>query len=434
MRKFSNVLVFVLLLALFATPIMAYTSDRYDFGHVDFGGATITFVAWWNPLEQFEEGGEFAGRLEEAKELFNIGGFEYIGLPWGEELQETMMSRLMAGDSEYDFWMLPADYYIPLRSMGAIRPVNDIIDDSYYANMHRQHQILADAMGIAGNRYTFSCFNGIQNNINLLMFNKDLLEREGLPDPYELYLNGEWTWDAVTEMAVRATRDTNNDGEIDQFGFADIAVASFIFSNNGDYTKQVDGKVIYCADMPETVEAVKKVRELRHELKVQGGTWRREVFFEGRAAFATMQTYEINNLMDSMEDRFGFLPMPKGPHATDYVYSSSADSLVIPVNAAKPKEMIALDNFLFRVDEFLEAQERGFIERAQDQVTYQVLTESVEKWNGKIHLYGGILGPDWSGIWGEAFQAIMNGEKTAAAALAEIAPVAQSMLDDALNQ
>ena len=142
MRKFSNVLVFVLLLSLFATPIMAYTSDRYDFGHVDFGGATITFVAWWNPLEQFEEGGEFAGRLEEAKELFNIGGFEYIGLPWGEELQETMMSRLMAGDSEYDFWMLPADYYVPLRSMGAIRPVNDIIDDSYYANMHRQHQIL----------------------------------------------------------------------------------------------------------------------------------------------------------------------------------------------------------------------------------------------------------------------------------------------------
>ena len=84
------------------------------------------------------------------------------------------------------------------------------------------------------------------------------------------------------------------------------------------------------------------------------------------------------------------------------------------------------------MDEFLEDQERGFIERAQDQVTYQVLTESVEKWNGN-HLYGKSF-PDWSGIWGEAFQAIMNGEKTAAAALAEIAPVAQSMLDDALNQ
>ncbi|MFW5981599.1 MAG: ABC transporter substrate-binding protein [Halanaerobiaceae bacterium] len=430
----NKVLLTVLFVLLLSVTAFAYTSDRMEFGDVDFGGETVTIIAWYDPLEDFKEGGDYAGRLDEAKELFNIGDFEVIQLPWGEELQETMISRLMAGDSEYDFWMLPADYYVPVRAAGAMRPVNDIVDDDYYANMPRQHQELADAMGIDGDRFTFSAFNGIQNNINLMMFNKDLLEREGLPDPYELYENDEWNWDTITDMAVSATKDTNNDGETDQFGFADIAVASFIFSNNGDYTRREDGKVIYAADMPETVEALRKVRELRHELNVQGGTWRREVFFDGQAAFATMQTYEIPNLVDSMEDSFGFLPMPKGPDADDYVYSSSADSLVLPANAAQPEAMIALDNFLWPVAEFEERQETGFVDRAQDHTSYTVLQESVEKWDGKIHLYGGILGPDWDGIWGEAFTAIMNGESSAAGALAEIAPVAQSALDEALNQ
>ena len=57
MRKFSKVLLLVLLMALFATTAMAYVSDRYDFGHVDFGGATITFVACgilWSNLKKEE--------------------------------------------------------------------------------------------------------------------------------------------------------------------------------------------------------------------------------------------------------------------------------------------------------------------------------------------------------------------------------------------
>ncbi|MFW6047647.1 MAG: hypothetical protein ACOCP4_07685, partial [Candidatus Woesearchaeota archaeon] len=121
----------VLLLALFVVLLSAtafgYTSDRMEFGDVDFGGETVTIVAWWNPLEAFEEGGDYAGRLDEAKELFNIGEIEFHQLGWGEELQENMFSRFMSGDSEYDFWMLPHSNFIPLRTAGAILPVNEYV-------------------------------------------------------------------------------------------------------------------------------------------------------------------------------------------------------------------------------------------------------------------------------------------------------------------
>ena len=49
----------VIALLVFSISVLsfAYTSNRMDFGNVDFGGATVTIVGWYNPLEQFQEGG-----------------------------------------------------------------------------------------------------------------------------------------------------------------------------------------------------------------------------------------------------------------------------------------------------------------------------------------------------------------------------------------
>ena len=37
---------------------------------------------------------------------------------------------------------------------------------------------------------------------------------------HELYQNGQWTWETLERIAQRATRDTDGDGVIDQWGFA----------------------------------------------------------------------------------------------------------------------------------------------------------------------------------------------------------------------
>ena len=41
-----------------------------DFGGIDFGGATVSFLMHWDGIAQFEEGGARAGTLREAMELF----------------------------------------------------------------------------------------------------------------------------------------------------------------------------------------------------------------------------------------------------------------------------------------------------------------------------------------------------------------------------
>ena len=71
-----------IVLALAASGAFAYTSDRMDFGEIDFGGATVSFLMHWDGIAQFEEGGARAGTLREAMELFNIGGYEKVIVGW----------------------------------------------------------------------------------------------------------------------------------------------------------------------------------------------------------------------------------------------------------------------------------------------------------------------------------------------------------------
>jgi hypothetical protein len=48
--------------------------------------------------------------------------------------------------------------------------------------------------------------------------NNRLFEANGLDTPRQYMERGEWDWDTVKELAIALTQDTDNDGEIDQWG------------------------------------------------------------------------------------------------------------------------------------------------------------------------------------------------------------------------
>ncbi len=435
MKRVMKLMLVFLSILILTGSIYAYTSDRMNYGNVNFRGATVTLVAWWDPFEAFREGGDRAGRLEEAKKQFNIKDIKFLQIPWGEKLQETMISRMMAGDSGYDFWMLPHTFFFPLRTAGALYPVGDILGDSYYKKLPYQHQKMADKLGIGGKKYTFSVFNGINFNTTFLVFNKTLLEREGIKSPYEYYKEDNWTWDVLTEIAKKVTKDTDNDGEIDQWGLAHTADEFWIHANGGSITRLKNNKMVYTGDEPATVNALKQLYQWMQVDKVVGDTWERKKFFNGEVAFADMATWQVNQLKDNMKDKFGIVPLPKGPDTNEYHYpSDNVDSLYLPANSKDPKAMLALDNFLWPVEEFLEGEEEGFANMAPDEIAYRILKEGVENWTGECGYMQGILGTWYKGGWGEVFSAITNGEKTAAAATAEFKPQAQALLDEAFQQ
>jgi len=331
--------------------------------------------------------------------------------------------------------MLDHSNFFNLRTAGALYPVSDFLGEEYYTELPYQFQRMAEVLGFKGKKYTYTSFNGIVNNTVFLVFNKTLLEREGIQNPYEYYHNDQWNWDTLTEIAKKVTRDTDGDGAIDQWGLTVFNGPDWIHANGGRITKLVDGLETFVADEVPTVNALKQMREWEVELGVVGGSWEMKKFFSGEIAFANMPSWRIGQLKDGMEDEYGVLPLPMGPDADDYHYpSDNVDSMYIPANAAQPKALVALDNFLWRIEEFEESMEDQIIGMAPDRDSFEIIYRGIDNWTGEAAYMSWAIGRYYESVWGAAYQAVMSGEKTAAAATAEVKPEAQSLLDEALGQ
>lgn len=135
--------------------VLAYESDRMDFGPIDFQGATVTVVAHFDNLSAFYEGGARAGRLEEAKELFNIGDITLVTAGW-EEVGEFALNRYLSGDSKYDLWRLPHRDFFTLATRGAFYPVNEILPEEYFERLSPIMRERNQRLIYEGNQFHFS--------------------------------------------------------------------------------------------------------------------------------------------------------------------------------------------------------------------------------------------------------------------------------------
>jgi len=90
----------------------------------------------------------------------------------------------------------------------------------------------------------------------VVAYNKDLLDRAAIPYPTD-----DWTWDDFLRVAKRLTRDTDGDGEIDQWGTAfDPRLAMWlpwIWSGGGDVLCADGRRASGCLDSRATIEALR---------------------------------------------------------------------------------------------------------------------------------------------------------------------------------
>ncbi len=398
-------LVFVFVLSVSAGALLLDYEE--EFGEINFEGESITYVCWYNPLGEFEEGGEYAGRLEEAKDKFNIGDIELIQVGWGEDLSEIPMSRLLGGESNYDIWILPHQNVWPLITQGAFYPLNEILPEDYYGNMARDLRVIAETLSHRGEYYATGVGADHYSNIHLLFWNKDIIDREGLTPLNELYNQDNLTWEVIEEYAETVTRDTSGDGEIDQWAFGSFDPVLWASSNNALVSRRdEDGQMKFTFDNEEGLYAIEKLLEWENA-GYFGAGWERIEVFEGLVAMDAVPLWFFERFYDELEDDWGVVPLPRGPHTDDYVYFSyNVDNVYIPANATDPEKLVAVHNFLFRQEEQLADREDFRIEMSPDQTTYEVLIDVEESWSGESYLLEGILGPHWDG--GRPFGAVMS--------------------------
>ncbi|MFW5788117.1 MAG: ABC transporter substrate-binding protein [Halanaerobiales bacterium] len=404
--------------------------DNYD--EIDFEGETVNVGG--DLIESYlsEE------TIEEAEEIFNV---KIENMDWLSN--EEKISRLMAGDSKYDLWKADIFDLVELVANDAVLPISEVVDEKFEKDFYDAYmEEYSDYSGMLKKLNEFGTFGGVTYTLwdinpvfgyfRFTYFNKNIIEDEGLEDPYELYENDEWTWDKFREMMVEATRDIDGDGEIDQWGLNEFwspwdDIFSLIYANDGDMFTLEDEKFNYNFDSEPVIEATREFIRWREEDEITIADDEADNFSDGETLF-----YMADVIPVAIQDwpaygdggEYGLVPIPRGPNAEEHkTWASSAQTLVLPLNSEYPEGMIALYDFFFSREE--ELYDDDIRETSPDRKAYEIIKEYST--NDNIEIARTSLA-DEQII--EMFEEILAGERGVEEAFEAYEPAIQGKVDE----
>ncbi|KYG35278.1 ABC transporter substrate-binding protein [Alkalihalobacillus trypoxylicola] len=377
-----------------------------------------------------------AAKIEELQEKWNFN-YEVVEVGWDDWVGNYIRSTL-AGDPVADIvHVLSPALYPNLISNGIVYPVSDLgvidYDDVKWSESSKE------ASEFEGKYYSLTP-NGVTMR-DAIFWNKTLFDDLGLPDLYELYENGEWTWEKMMEIADMATRDTNNDGETDIFGFAAENLAwKFIYSNGHEsITKMNDGIEINMNDQ-KVIEALEfyqsATTDYGHTIRdwYEGAEWffRYSDFADGIVAMVSAEWWVPGSYWTDgrMQGEYGMVPFPTGPsNDTPVSYGYEAAYDVLLATAEHPEEKVKIWDAIHEIgtEEDWERWIRNDFEATagdRETVDYALMLNDHTRTN-LIRGFDSI-----NTIFNDFFGQISSGETTVQSGLESIEPQIQGALDD----
>ena len=309
----------------------------------NFDGMDIIIGDWWSnpdtPASSKQQEDERAWR-QWTCDTYNVNIVQKATAGWGSQPQFVSNFCITGGDENYIF-------IIDGRSANTGVKANLFYDLSKiksvdYHNAKKYDQGVVEKLKKGDSFYAFNW--GKPEPKNGMFFNKRILQENGYdPDyPYDLQKEGKWTWETFEEMCKKMTRDTDNDGVIDQYGMSSFNkefTYSALDSNGGSIIgRDKDGKYFNNAGSEQSMEAWNWVQHMWQNYQLpqpEGANWDyfRTAFINGETAFYADQEYngQPNGNLASMTDDWGFVCFPLGPKG-DGVYKTIHDSnmCVIP--------------------------------------------------------------------------------------------------------
>ena len=311
----------------------------------DYGGAT--FTALYNSGSEVEPNKDFTAEelngeiVNDAKfnrgvtlaEKYNLS-FDYQNGGGDGTVAAAVTNSVSAGDNAYQTVDLNAQYCVQLGSKGALLQIKDlpVIDmEAPYWN-----SLMQEGSSISGkNFFVFSDINiHAYGATPCMIFNKVVHENFGLPDLYEIVLNGGWTFDRACEMISAVTGDLDGDGAITK-DEADLPVINVYTEEMADI---MNGIKRVCSEQTGTflVDRTSTATEAREY-------WTERAITEDRALFWVGNIKCVERMRTSESD-FGVVPMPKASEAQAnyaiHVQANVGSMLCFPLTVAAEGEMV----------------------------------------------------------------------------------------------
>lgn len=300
--------------------------NGYEFILANPGNAFVT-----DPTNELEE--ELKSIYDSLESELNVT-FSAIQL---DSPEVALITSGVAGDKIADFVRCKQNAWVPAAVKNAIRPLNtpeiletglNVNDENMFDQVYTQLANIHDGniwgCEMSGKYY----ITGIGFTY---VFNKPLLEKNGYPAEtiYNKVRNYEWTWDYFMEIAAKVTNDTDGDGQNDIWGQTMVDIESELESNGIGlmYFNEETNKWTSGFATPQLVEALQFVLTIATDpqyslVEAPDNNYRRQVFYEGRAAFGCLYGghYGKDGANARCEFDYGIVPIPKGPRADKYSY------------------------------------------------------------------------------------------------------------------
>ena len=264
--------------------------------------------------------------LEDAIARFEKGHpgtrVEYVSGITKEDYSEWLSGQIMKGEAP-DIFFIPGEHFNDFAEAGALKNLTPFIEgdreflpERYYASA-----------------YEYGNYGGIQYALpyecapKLMFVNKSILQKEGIAMPENL-----WTWDDFYRICREATKDTDKNGTIDQFGTIGYTWED-AFDSNGVLLFDESGRECYLTDRraKDAISFMGKLEELNKGYSVPS----RE-FALGNVVFQPMLFSEYRAYKSyplSIKKYAGFewdcLTMPAGPEGSNI---SRLDTLTLAMS------------------------------------------------------------------------------------------------------
>lgn len=279
---------------------------------------------------------------------------------------------------------------------------------------------------------------------NFILYNLNLFQQEGLPDPYDLWKQDKWTWEAFLNAARRLTK-RDAAGKPAQLGSTQGIHRLWMNTNGAEEFDSFVAPTKCLYDRPEAIEALEWLADVRLKQRVfvtnaqeeLGFRNARDAFRGGGLAMFDSYISDIYVVIDIADFKWAAMPYPK---KKDYVIDSSGSGLSMSKQNKEPdlswewirfgltKEgaIIEADNYLFVTEP--EGQKRYLenLRKTPGMIHTDTIPEALKKY-GRSRLLS-VNEPDLIKIINEGIAPVWRGEQPASTAARGIAQRANEFL------
>lgn len=230
----------------------------------------------------------------------------------------TKLSELILADTPPDMISFSQRMVYPCNIVkGMFQPIDDIVD--FDSAMWSGMKSIADQYKIAGKHYIAPASFG--DTMPLMFYDKKVIENEGLTDPYEAYLAGEWDWNTCAElMADYVANATGDEERTGVYGWFPEPIFATTGTTIIKYDEKTDTFVNNSKDA-NLERAANYLYDLEKDGLIKHANWigGAKAAFEQDILFYSMGRWgAATNNAPGESDDWMCVPIPKDPNSDTY--------------------------------------------------------------------------------------------------------------------